>query len=224
MTSQEAYVSFLNLANKLDSNDNVQIDIGRFVLLYNKNARVWLDQRVRKTKSTQKIDEIQQLVKKNIPLTIASISNNYVSFQLPVDWFDHIGGYAICTRGSCTGKAINADQVKNDNERLILFDDNMRPDFDFEWLPITIGQDNLQVYFTDFTVQEFFLDYFKYPKDIDIEGYVHTDNVTTSINVDPELDDIYVNEIIDLVVADVSRIYQNNEKTQLDLNRIQQEQ
>ena len=38
------------------------------------------------------------------------------------------------------------------------------------------------------------------------------------------VDDIYVNHILDLVVADVSRIYQNNEKVQLDLNRIQQEQ
>jgi len=221
VTSADAYTSFLQSANKLNSNDDVNVDTGRFVLLYNKWARVWLEQRVRRTKSSQKIDEIQQLVKKKIPLTIASVTSDYINFQLPKDWFDHIGGYAVCTRGTCTGRKINSDQVKNDNERLVLFDDNWRPDFDFEWLPITIGADAVQVYFKDFTVQEFFLDYYKYPRDIDIAGYIRPD-LNPSITIDPELDDIYVNEIIDLVVADVSRIYQNNDKTQLDLNRIQQ--
>ena len=223
MTSKEAYVSFLLLANKLTSNDNVNIDIGRFVLLYNKAARVWLEQRVRKTKSSQKIDEVQQLVVENVSLSIVNSAQDHIDFELPKDWFDHIGGYAICTRGTCSGKLINADQVKNDEKRLILFDENWRPDFDFEWLPITIGEDNIQVFFKDFTVTAFYLDYFKYPKDIDIAGYIKADNVTQSTDVNPELDDIYVNEIIDLVVADVSRIYQNNEKMQLDLNRIQQE-
>lgn len=223
MTSQEAYVTFLLLANKLTSNDNINIDIGRFVLLYNKAARVWLEQRVRKTKSNQKIDEIQQLVVKDVALTIINSTQNYINFELPEDWFDHIGGYAVCTRGTCTGNIVNADQVKNDEKRLILFDDNWRPNFDFEWLPIAIGEGSIQVYFKDFIVDGFYIDYFKYPKNIDIEGYIKADNTTQSTNIDPELDDIYVNEIIDLVVADVSRIYQNNEKMQLDLNRIQQD-
>ena len=222
MTSQEAYINFLNLANKLNSNDDVNIDIGRFVLLYNKNAKIWLDKKIRKGKSTQAIDEVQQLVKENIPLTISSVESEYVNFNLPADWFEHIGGYALCTQNACEGRVINANQVKNDNKRLILFDENWRPDFDFEWLPITIAGDKLQVYYRDFTVQSFNLDYFRYPKDIDIEGYIKADNVTPSLTVNPELDDIYVNEIIDLVVADVSRIYQNVEKMQLDLNRIQQ--
>lgn len=223
MTSQEAYVTFLLLANKLTSNDNINIDIGRFVLLYNKAAKLWLDQRVRKTKASQNIDQIQQLVIENAPLTIANSTQDRVDFELPKDWFDHIGGYAICTRDTCTGKIINADQVKNEEKRLILFDENWRPDFDFEWLPITIGEDFIQVFFKNFTITEFYLDYYKYPRDIDIEGYTKPDNTTQSTNIDPELDDIYVNEIIDLVVADVSRIYQNNEKMQLDLNRIQQD-
>jgi len=223
VTSQEAYVTFLLLANKLTSNDNINIDIGRFVLLYNKAARVWLEQRVRKTKSNQKIDEIQQLVVEDVPLTIINSTQNHIDFELPKDWFDHIGGYAICTRDTCTDNLINADQVKNDEKRLILFDDNWRPNFDFEWLPIAIGEGSIQVYFKDFIVDGFYIDYFKYPKNIDIEGYIKADNTTQSTNIDPELDDIYVNEIIDLVVADVSRIYQNNEKMQLDLNRIQQD-
>ena len=221
MTSIEAYTSFLNLANKLNSNDDVNIDAGRFVLLYNKHARVWLEENVRKTKSTQKIDEIQQLVMENIQLTLVADSGRSLDFKLPDDWFDHIGGYALCTRDTCEGKLINMDQVKNDFKRLVLFDENWRPDFDFEWLPITIGEDKIQVFYKDFTITGAYIDYFKYPKDIDIAGYVKVDG-TNSTTVDPELDDIYVNQIIDLVVVDVSRIYQNNEKAQLDINRIQQ--
>ena len=62
MTSLEAYVAFLNLANKLNSNDDINIDKGRFVLLYNKHAKVWLSSRVRRDRATEKIDELQQLI------------------------------------------------------------------------------------------------------------------------------------------------------------------
>lgn len=221
MTSHDAYITFLNLANKLNSSDNVNIDIGRFVLLYNKNAKVWLDNMVRKAKSTQKIDEIQQLVKENVEITVSSTHSDHIDFKLPNDWFEHIGGYALCSRGTCSGRVINSDQVKNENKRLILFDENWRPDFDFEWLPITVGEDKIQVYFKDFTVNKFYIDYYRYPRDIDIAGYIKIDNVTPSSDIDPDLDDIYVNQIIDLVVADVSKIYQNQEKVQLDINRTQ---
>lgn len=219
MTAQDAYTTFLVLANKLASDDNVNIDIGRFVLLYNKWAPVWLEESVRKTKATQKIDEVQYLVKKDSPLIVDSTFDTHIRFKLPDDWFDHIGGYAIVHNATCTNVRINAYQIKNDNEPLVLFDDNWRPSLEFEWLPITVGGGTIQVYFHEFTVDQFYLDYFKYPKAIDIAGYVKPDG-TPSITVDPDLDDIYVNEIIDLVVADVSRIYQNNEKLQPDLNRI----
>ena len=224
MTSQEAYISFLNLANKLNSNDDVNIDIGRFVLLYNKHSKIWLADKVRKDKSNQKIDETQQLVRENVQLVPASTANDHVEFKLPSDWYEHIGGYALCTKDTCQGRLINASQAKNEEKRLILFDENWRPDFDFEWLPITIGQDHVQVYFRDFSVQSFSVDYYRYPGDIDIAGYLKSDNVTLSTNINPDVDDIYVNEIIDLVVLDVSRIYQNQEKVQLDANRIQNEQ
>ena len=118
MTSQEAYVSFLNLANKLNSNDDVNIDIGRFVLLYNKQAKVWMGQKVRHTRSTQKIDEIQQLIKEDVQLVSVNTTSDHIDFQLPDDWFEHIRGYALCTRDTCKGKVINADQAKNEEKRL----------------------------------------------------------------------------------------------------------
>jgi len=223
VTSQEAYIAFLNLVNKLNSNDDVNIDTGRFVILYNKHAKIWLTANVRKDRATQKIDELQGLIKENFLLTPVSSTFDHIDYKLPDDWYEHVGGYALCTRGTCTDKVINADQVKNEEKRLILFDENWRPDFDFEWLPITVGEDRLQAFFRDFTIQEFYIDYYRYPRDIDIAGYTKIDG-TPSMDINPDLADAFVNEIIDLAVADVSRIYQNNEKAQLDINRIQQEQ
>lgn len=224
MTSIDAYTFFLQLANKLNSNDNVNIDIGRFCYLYNKNALIWLEQRVRKSKATQKIDEIQQLFVKEKPLTLINTVNTHANFAIPDDWFDFSGGFAVCSRETCSGVQINAAQIKNDNERLTLFDSNTRPDWDTEWLPITIGDDQIQVYFSDFKVDEFFLDYYRFPRSIDIAGYIKPDGITASTTINPDIDDIYINEILDLAVADVSRIYENQEKLQADLNRIQQEQ
>jgi len=223
VTSLEAYVAFLNLANKLNSNDDINIDKGRFVLLFNKHAKVWLSSRVRRDRATQKIDELQQLINEKAQLVPVHTHADHIDFSLPNDWFDFIAGYAICDQGPCKNKVINADQVKNEQKRLILFDENWRPDFDFEWLPITVGEDQLQAFYRDFTIKEFYVDYYRYPIDIDVSGYVKVDG-TASTDINPDVADIYVNEIIDLVVADVSRIYQNNEKVQLDLNRIQQEQ
>ena len=220
MTSIDAYTSFLQLANKLNSNDDVNIDTGRFCLLYNKHGKVWLEQKVRKTKSTQKIDEIQQLVVEDALLVKVADTGRHLDFKLPDNWFDFIGGYLFCSRGTCENRLINMDQVKNEPKRLILFDENWRPDFDFEWAPVTVGGNNLQAYYREFTITEARVDYYRYPVDIDIAGYIHPDG-TPSITVNPDLDAIYVNEIIDLVVADVSRIYQNQEKMQLDINRIQ---
>lgn len=218
MTSKDAYTTFLLLANKLNSDDNVNIDTGRFVLLYNKHALVWLAQSVRKTKYTQEIDEIQSLVVKDIPLPQVGVTSESVKFNFPAECFDFIGGYARATRDNCK-RVINASQVKNENERLILFDSNWRPDFDFEWLPVTIGDNSIQVYFRNFLVEGFIATYYRFPTAIDIEGYTKPDG-NPSITIDPDIDDIYVNEIIDLVVADVSRIFQNNEKLPADLNRI----
>jgi len=219
VTSQEAYTTFLLLANKLNSDDNVNIDIARFVLLYNKQALVWLAQSVRKTKYTQEIDEIQRLVVKDASLVQVGFTTESVKFVFPANCYDFIAGYALASRGKCQ-RFINASQVKNENERLILFDENWRPDFDFEWLPVTIGDNTIEVFKKDFDVDGFIANYYRFPTAIDIEGYIKTDG-TPSSTINPDIDDIYVNEIIDLVVADVSRIYQNPEKLQSDLNRIQ---
>lgn len=222
MTSAEAYTTFLQLANKLNSNDNANVDPGRFVLLYNKHADVWLEQKVRKFKDTQSIDDLQHVVKEDVSLVATNVANDHVDFKLPDDWYDNIGGYALCSKDSCKGRLINAAQIKNDNKRLVLFDANWRPDWDFEWLPVTVGQDHLQVFFKDFTVDSFYLDYFRYPRKIDIAGYIRP-NGQPSTTIDPDMADIFVNEIIDLVVIDVSRIYENQVKVQLDKDRIQQE-
>lgn len=223
MTSQDAYITFLNLANKLNSDDSINIDIGRFILLYNKNAKVWLSQKIKTDKSSDDIDNLQNLLEKNVEVPISSTSDYYKSFKLPDNWYQHVSAYALCDRDSCKNRVVNTNQVKNEEERLILFDENWRPDFDFEWLPITFGSGTILAYYRDFTINRLYIDYYRYPVDIDIAGYIKPDNVTPSTNINPDLDDIYVNQIIDLVVADVSRIYQNNEKVQLDINRINQE-
>ena len=46
MTSLEAYKHFLLLINKNDSNTNVNISKGEFVLLFNSQKRVWLNEKL----------------------------------------------------------------------------------------------------------------------------------------------------------------------------------
>jgi hypothetical protein len=68
-------------------------------------------------------------------------------------------------------------------------------------------------------INDAFLSYYKYPKKIDIAGYISIDN-QTSTNISPELDDRFTNKVIAMTVEDFQRNNQDQLGFQLSKDRV----
>jgi hypothetical protein len=165
------------------------------------------------------IDDVQQLIKTDINLTTLTTGDRYTQFILPDDYFDYISSYALASKGTCTQRPLYTYQVKLNEIDLHIRDEYNKPSFEYHEAPITISQDNLQVYLTDFTVDTLYLTYYRYPVSIDILGYTRLDG-TPSTTIDPEVYDQAVDEIIDWCVLELQRLSGNPEGYQLSENRI----
>lgn len=212
MTSYEAYKKVLLKVNKIDSKDNISIEPGEFVLIYNEQQTKWYKLKIKHARSTQEIDYTQDLIVKGKELTNGIVFQERVDFTQPDDLLLHEASISICKKGNCS-RVIYNREVKTANVNVLLSDDNSKPDFDFEQTFLTLAGDKIQVYKSDFNIDKLIIDYRRLPKNIDIEGYINLDG-TQSTNIDPELQDHLVNEILDMCAEEILISYENSEGLQ----------
>lgn len=216
MTSVEAFAKFKIKLNKVDTEDNIDISPGEFVLIYNEYQNKWFNETYR-NRSTRYIDDVQQLIETDIILEKSSTSEDFSEFKLPVNYFDYIRSSCIASSGSCKRTLYNIE-VKIANLDLYLTDEYHSPSFDYKQTIVFLASDKIRAYKRDFEINNLLLTYYRYPRQIDIEGYLRLDQ-KESTNIDPELSDAYVDEIIDMCVTEVQRIYENGDGFQLSQNR-----
>lgn len=219
MTSIEAYKKFELKVNNINTASNIDVSKGEFVLIYNEQQNKWFRNKFRGRSALYSIDDSQQLITTDKLLTASTNGDRYRQFALPTDYFDYISSYALASKGGCKERPMYTYQVKLNEVDLHIRDENNKPSFEYHETPVTISQDNLQVYKTDFEVDDVYLTYYRYPVAIDILGYTRLDG-TASTNVDPELYDQAVDEIIDWCALELQRLAENPEGFQLSSNRI----
>lgn len=217
MTSLEAYYKFLIKINKGNTQSNITCDIPQFVLLYNENQRKYVGQRVPANNSDD-VNNIQNIIKTINPVKIAT-KDEYVAFELPKDWFATTDGYIFATKGNCKKQKINIRQIKSDNRRLLYFDENNAPSFEFEWTFFVVESDQLKVFKKDFQIDNLTVSYYREPKEIDVEGYIKLDG-SNSVNIDPEFNDLTVEEILNEASLDFMRNWENQIGFQLNKDRV----
>lgn len=221
MTSLEAFKRYQLKLNKLDTDDNIDISPGEFVLIYNEVQNKWFEQKF-KDITTRYVDDVQLLIEPDYKLKVVRSIDNLSEFQLPDNYFDYIRSYSLCSKENCKDRVLYNNEVKLVNLSLYLKDEYNKPSFEYQETLITLAKDKIQVYKTDFDVDSVFFTYYRYPKQIDIEGYIKIDNTTESTNIDPELPDFMVDEIIDKAVSETQRRYSDIEGFQLSQNREQE--
>lgn len=221
MTSAEAYYNFLLKVNRNDSNSNINVPKGQFIVLYNEQLAKWMYEKLPKKLSTDELDKLNDLLEDEIELPKISSGRGYVYFQVPLNYYKFSSSYSIAKRDDCERILTNWN-LKSPDIRVALNDENNNPSFDFEETPIFITNDRAKVYVSDFTVENVFLSYYRTPSPIDIEGYIKVDG-TISENIDPDISDGNVNEIISRCAAEVMRNNQNPEGLQMQKDRIQNE-
>lgn len=144
--------------------------------------------------------------------------NKYIAATnaLSPSFMFYIDSYMIADKGECTDRVVytNADLVKHADITILLNNSNYKPSFEYQETIVDISSDELH-YYTDgsFTPKKVYVTYIRYPKKMDAEGYVHFDG-TESTNVDCELEEYLEDELLDLVMLDLSLFTENQEATQ----------
>ena len=141
-------------------------------------------------------------------------------FSLPSDFFSFSNISGVFTKGECTVTDFTMWEAKNENPHELLADSFNKPDFDFRETFYTIGEDSVRVYKSGFDVDTVYLTYYRYPKEVDIEGYIKSDG-SNSTDIDPELDDKLIGIILNMIEKQFALNESEYGRYQIDSNNVQ---
>lgn len=222
MQSIEAYKRLLLKVNKNDTNTDIDINKGEFVLLYNEQKDIWLKEKLDSKESTEAIQDLEQVQVKHKELIRVLDAEGYSAFALPANFFEYGSSYSYCSNGNCNGVIIRHFPFKPKNENMLLESTNTQPSLDYEETIVDLSEDQLFVYKKDFTVDKVFANYYREVGKIDIEGYRKLDG-SNSTNIDPDLSDVYVDEILNRCAKEIIRRYENPDGFSLADERVKTE-
>lgn len=222
MTSLQAYNNFLLEANKDDTNSNIHVPRGKFVSIFNKEARKWTKEKFKRKLSSDELDELSDLLVDNVELEKVRSHIDHFDYKLPEDYYSLASSFSIASKGKCE-RVLDNWKAKPHDVPILLRDSNNKPSFEFEETILNISSNNVKVYFDDFQIKKVYLNYYKLPTEIDVEGYIKVDGSASS-SINPKLNDLAVDEIISRCVLELNRSTQNLEGFQLSKDRTNTEE
>lgn len=141
--------------------------------------------------------------------TTVDITTLTPEFFLPVDM------YVLANKGKCEDRKLKViDVVKHGDLQLKLDSPHWKPSFEYQETLVTFSENKLFVY-TDGShdITSLYLSYLRYPKNVDVSGYVHLDG-STSTDVDCELPKSMEDELVDLTVQELAMNTENQSAVQ----------
>ena len=218
ITTIELYKEFQLKLNKLDSDDNIDVSPGEFVLIFNEQQMKWFNDNFRNIGNKNK-EKVQKLIEPDFLLLPSNQSTYYTEFDLPENFFDYIRSYALCSNTNCKNVPVDIFEIKPENVTYYLRDEFNKPSIEYQETFRILANGKVQVYKLGFDVDKVYLTYYRYPVKVDMIGYTRLDQ-TLSTDINPELDEYYLHEIIDLCVLETQRQIENGEGFQLSKDRI----
>jgi len=206
MTPELVYQKILLKGNKLNSNFNSYCDKAKAVLIVNEVLNTWTRDKL-KYKDSILIDDLQAIVKQ-VELFPGTDKTSFQSYILPKDFFECISVECEVERNSCK-KRIFSREIKAQNKNLFQYDENQKPDFDFEWTFHQIATNSIKVYKDEFNILKTIFSYYKTLPEFDVSGYIKMDN-TPSSDKPILLQDRFIDEIINYSVEELMRDFENN--------------
>ncbi len=215
MTIQEAYTQFLLLVNRNATNNKVNVDRFRFIKMFNyvQNRYVeWvLDKR-----NEDSIRDIQKLLVVELPLLPSASTQTVTSFRLPDNYFNFTNISALADSDCCKNERLLVYEVKSEDTEEKYNDKYSEPSFEWRETYGYTSSNTFIVYKKDFELTKIFLTYYRYPIQVDIEGY-EDEFGNVSSNVDPEFDDKVVGRILLAMAKEFSAI--NGDTTDFQLTK-----
>lgn len=218
MTVQEIYKRFLIKVNKNDTNSNINVPKGIFVLIFNELSKFWLYNKLKETRKDSRKNHIAELLIIDKELIKLSVGINSTIFSLPADYFDVESAYSICKRGTCENRIVYNFDFKQRNKNVLFQNENEKPSFDYQETLYSINKDGFLVYTDNFEITNQYLSYYKTPNSIDIAGYTKFDGIPSQ-DIQSELDDKNILEILNLCSLEAVTNFENGETFSLQKQR-----
>jgi hypothetical protein len=218
MTIEEAYVQFLTLVNRNATNNKVNVDKPRFVILFNDIQRRYVEWVLEK-RNEDTIRFISRLLIQEFPLTVSATKETHNLYTLPANYFDLANVQVYASTECCKRRKLQVNEIKSEDTEELLADENSKPSFKFAETFYLTTSNNVAVYKEDFTIDEVTLSYYRYPVAVDISGYRKLDS-TASTSINPEFDDKVVNRILIGMAKEFSAINSDTTAYQLDKDRL----
>lgn len=218
MSPQEIKLRLLQKVNKNLINQGISLDLPRAMYLYNQEA-IRMVEKVIEQRDSDDIRLIQTLLENSKSLQKNKDTDRGTLFKLPKDYFAFITVVGYADKGGCKNKRIKLFEIKHENEDEVTLDENNEPSFKYREAPYTIGSDSVHIFRKDFDITKVLLSYYRYPRKVDIAGYVKEDG-TQSKDIYPDLDDKLVLRIIDSAAKSFNLNANELQKIQFDKERI----
>jgi hypothetical protein len=194
MKISEAYITFVDLVNRNLTNNNLNVDKPRFINLFNRISIEYVSWLLDK-RQDDGIRFIEQLLIMEHPLKVAEIKEDSTSFFLPEDYLDLANFHVYATYKKCKEVRLKTFEIKSEDLEELLNDDSSIPTFDYRETFYLVNSGRVTAYQQDFKIPKATLSYYRYPKKVDISGYIHLDK-TNSKDIDPEFDDKVTHRIL----------------------------
>lgn len=218
MTAEEAYIRYLDLVNRNATNNGVNVDAPRFVLLYNDMQRRYVEWVLEK-RNEDEIRYLQLLLVNEHSLVVKDNRKEYTSFSLPKNYFDFSNVAAKAKTDCCPERKMLLFEIKSEDREELLADENNKPSFEFAETFYYFSSDTITIYKDNFDIVGVKMTYYRYPTEINLAGYIGLDN-NPSTTIHPEFDDKVVNRILVAMAKEFSAINSEANEYQLGKDRL----
>lgn len=175
----------------------------------------------------KRYEDLQTLIVQEEKVPLEEFQSVYPCYTLDLNKLEHkymflINIDTLCSKGTCLNRLVSVSHiVKHADLPIYIQNSNYTPSFEYQSTIAVTSQNKVYIY-TDgsFTPNEAYITYMRYPRPIDIEGYIDFDG-NPSITQDCELNDYLEDELLDLSEQDLAMNTSNVsslQNTQLRLN------
>lgn len=187
MTIHEAYIYFINIVEKNSTNNNLNIDLARFIEWFNFTNKDFQDYALDR-KNNDDIRAMQPFLSEKI-VAVYDKNKVYNLYQKPEDFYDFSNLRISAKKGECLAIDFVLDEEKSENIHILLGDIDRQPSFKARESFYHLMDKGIAVYHnSDFEIKTVDMKYYRAIPDVDIAGYIKADD-TPSTNIDPETDD-----------------------------------
>lgn len=218
MTIEQAYLQWLQLVDRNLTNNNISVDKPRFIMAFNSLQNRYLEWLLEK-RNEDAIRYASPLLEPNKNLHKSISTPSYDSFDLPTDYFDFANLAVFASKAGCKDQRVFTFEVKSEDVEELLADVDNRPSFEYRETFYYTANNKINVFKSDFSVDKAQLTYYRYPKKVDIVGYIKEDGSNSS-DVDPEWDDKAVIRILIAMSKEYAANNADANKYQIERDRL----